>query len=62
METLDAERSTRSRRAPHARPPRRAGGIDPALALVSLRGFLGITFAYAGLQKLADPGFFHAGA
>jgi thiosulfate dehydrogenase [quinone] large subunit len=26
-----------------------------------LRGFLGLTFLYAGLQKFADPGFLHAG-
>jgi thiosulfate dehydrogenase [quinone] large subunit len=26
-----------------------------------LRAFLGATFTYAGLQKLADPGFLHAG-
>ncbi len=27
-----------------------------------LRGFLGVTFVYAGLNKLADPGFLHPGA
>ncbi len=27
-----------------------------------LRAFLGITFAYAGIQKLADPNFLHAGS
>jgi uncharacterized membrane protein YphA (DoxX/SURF4 family) len=26
-----------------------------------LRAFLGVTFMYAGIQKLADPNFFHAG-
>ena len=31
-------------------------------ALLPLRLFLGITFAYAGLQKLSDPGFLHEGA
>jgi thiosulfate dehydrogenase (quinone) large subunit len=31
-------------------------------ALLPLRLFLGATFAYAGMQKLADPGFLHAGA
>ena len=31
-------------------------------ALVPLRLFLGGTFAYAGLQKLADPGYLQAGA
>jgi thiosulfate dehydrogenase [quinone] large subunit len=59
VDTLDAQRPTSSRRAPAPRPP---GGIDPALALVPLRVFLGITFVYAGLQKLGDPGFFHPGA
>lgn len=29
-------------------------------ALLPLRIFLGVTFAYAGLQKLANPNFFHA--
>jgi len=34
----------------------------PATALVPLRLFLGITFVYAGIQKLSDPGFLHPGA
>jgi thiosulfate dehydrogenase [quinone] large subunit len=29
-------------------------------ALLPLRAFLGFTFTFAGLQKLANPGFFHA--
>jgi len=29
-------------------------------ALLPLRAFLGVTFGYAGLQKLANPGFFQA--
>ena len=29
-------------------------------ALVPLRAFLGFTFCFAGLQKLANPGFFDA--
>jgi thiosulfate dehydrogenase [quinone] large subunit len=33
-----------------------------ALALLPLRAFLGITFVYAGVQKLSDPGFLHPGA
>jgi thiosulfate dehydrogenase [quinone] large subunit len=33
-----------------------------ALALLPLRVFLGATFVYAGVQKLSDPGFLHAGA
>lgn len=32
------------------------------MALFPLRLFLGITFVYAGIQKLSDPGFLHAGA
>src|SRR5919199_4133161 len=32
--------------------------VDSRLALLPLRLFLGITFTYAGLSKLADPGFF----
>jgi thiosulfate dehydrogenase (quinone) large subunit len=44
------------------RPGRERSGISPALALLPLRLFLGITFVYAGIQKLSDPGFLHAGA
>ncbi len=36
--------------------------LDPALALFPLRLFLGVTFVYAGIQKLSDPGFLHPGA
>ena len=36
--------------------------ITPAQALLPLRLFLGITFVYAGVQKLSDPGFLHEGA
>ena len=32
------------------------------MALFPLRLFLGITFVYAGVQKLSDPGFLHVGA
>jgi thiosulfate dehydrogenase [quinone] large subunit len=42
-----------------ARPPR---SITPGGALLPLRLFLGLTFVYAGYQKLADPGFLHAGS
>ncbi len=31
-------------------------------ALFPVRLFLGLTFVYGGIQKLSDPGFFHAGA
>jgi thiosulfate dehydrogenase [quinone] large subunit len=33
---------------------------DPTLALVPLRLFLGVTFCFAGLQKLANPNFFRS--
>jgi thiosulfate dehydrogenase (quinone) large subunit len=36
--------------------------VSPAMALVPLRLFLGVTFVYAGIQKLSDPGFLHPGA
>jgi len=44
------------------RPVRKRSGISTAAALLPLRLFLGITFVYAGFQKLSDPGFLHAGA
>src|SRR3954451_11768121 len=36
--------------------------VRPSMALVPLRVFLGVTFVYAGIQKLSDPGFLHPGA
>ena len=36
--------------------------LSPGLALFPLRLFLGVTFVYAGIQKLTDPGFLHPGA
>ena len=36
--------------------------LEPGAALVPLRLFLGITFVYAGIQKLSDPGYLHPGA
>ncbi|HEY8866424.1 MAG TPA: TQO small subunit DoxD [Solirubrobacteraceae bacterium] len=36
--------------------------LDPRAALLPLRAFLGITFVYAGVQKLSDPGYLHGGA
>lgn len=51
---------------PTADAPRPRGAQDDALrlgrALFPVRLFLGVTFVYAGVQKLSDPGFFHAGA
>jgi len=40
----------------------RTTALSPAMALLPLRLFLGVTFVYAGVQKLSDPGFLHAGA
>ena len=37
---------------------RMSGATVPALALLPLRLFLGVTFVYAGLDKLLDPTFF----
>ena len=36
--------------------------MTPGLALLPLRLFLGVTFAYAGVYKLTDAGFLHAGS
>lgn len=36
--------------------------LEPGAALLPLRLFLGVTFVYAGIQKLSDPGFLHPGA
>ena len=36
--------------------------MNPGLALLPLRLFLGATFAYAGVYKLSDAGFLHRGA
>jgi thiosulfate dehydrogenase (quinone) large subunit len=43
--------------------PRRAPQrITPGLALLPVRLFLGVTFVYAGYQKLSDPGFLTPGS
>ena len=36
--------------------------MNPGLALLPLRVFLGVTFVYAGVYKLSDAGFLHRGA
>jgi thiosulfate dehydrogenase [quinone] large subunit len=36
--------------------------VIPGYAILPLRFFLGITFIYAGIQKLTDPSFFTAGS
>jgi thiosulfate dehydrogenase [quinone] large subunit len=40
----------------------RALRAKPQMALLPLRIFLGVTFVYAGIQKLSDPGFLHPAA
>jgi thiosulfate dehydrogenase [quinone] large subunit len=57
------------RRAASVPPPPAAGPLDLVRARVSmpislllLRVFLGLTFVYAGAQKLLDPGFLRAGS
>jgi thiosulfate dehydrogenase [quinone] large subunit len=57
--SYEPELPTSERRHP---PVRRLSTPSPAMALFPLRLFLGVTFVYAGIQKLSDPGFLHAGA
>jgi thiosulfate dehydrogenase (quinone) large subunit len=50
--------------APTSPPPPVPGPRGPGTlgrVLLPLRAFLGFTFCFAGLQKLANPGFFQAG-
>ena len=55
-----AQRSARRRqRVRFDAPPPRALALS-GWALLPLRAFLGITFCFAGLQKLANPNFFNA--
>lgn len=42
--------------------PRRTTPITPGMALLPVRLFLGLTFVYAGYQKLSDPGFLTPGS
>lgn len=55
-----------ARAATHGRPNplgpdwERVGFRQPGWGLLPLRGFLGITFLYAALQKLANPNYFRA--
>ncbi len=59
------DRQARSRARRHRRrlrfdaPPPRALGLS-GWALLPLRAFLGLTFSFAGLQKLANPNFLNA--
>src|ERR1700686_4091085 len=64
-----AKRSTRVERPVKASPPQRQGVVAAppserrlAYATLPLRFFLGVTFLYAGVQKIADPGFLRPGA
>ncbi len=50
--------ATSKGRARTLNAPPRAGALSQ-WALLPLRGFLGVTFLFAGLQKLANPGFFN---
>jgi thiosulfate dehydrogenase (quinone) large subunit len=49
-------------RPPEGRPAAPAGDRWLAYSVVPLRFFLGVTFIFAGLQKIADPGFLNPGA
>lgn len=59
--TLDTA-SRRPRERPSRSRSRARPAVSPAAALLPLRLFLGVTFVYAGIQKLSDPGFLHSGA
>ena len=54
------DRSRRSRRA--ASPSLADGWRQLSWSMVILRAFLGVTFLFAGMQKLFDPYFLHAGS
>ncbi|MEO8887901.1 MAG: TQO small subunit DoxD, partial [Jatrophihabitantaceae bacterium] len=48
-----------TRSVPPSRDPRWVRRLaEPGWRLLPLRGFAGITFSYAGLQKLANPAYF----
>jgi thiosulfate dehydrogenase [quinone] large subunit len=53
-----------ARKAARPQPQRSNQPADrwPAYGTVPLRIFLGLTFMYAGLQKVSDPGFLQPGA
>jgi thiosulfate dehydrogenase [quinone] large subunit len=55
--SVDVESVPRVRRAERGAD---AGGPMNRWTLIPLRAFLGFTFCFAGLQKLANPGFFTA--
>jgi len=49
-------------RVPLAQQSARSDRAIPAFAILPLRLFLGITFVYAAIQKINDPGFLRAGS
>ena len=57
--TARRQSGRRRRRLRFDAPPPRALALS-GWALLPLRAFLGFTFCFAGLQKLADPNFFNA--
>ena len=57
--TAETPRAHGARKWVFLSPPPRAFAMA-GWALLPLRAFLGITFCYAGLQKLANPNFFNA--
>jgi thiosulfate dehydrogenase (quinone) large subunit len=59
-----AKRAARPQSPRTTQPARPAQQTDKrrAYATLPLRLFLGVTFAYAGLQKISDPGFLQPGS
>lgn len=59
---MEQKRLAQRRPVPPPTPSRLPDLPAHELALLPLRAFLGITFCFAGLQKLANPSFFKASA
>lgn len=57
---MEQNRLAQRRPAPPTTPSRLSDLPAHEIALLPLRAFLGITFCFAGLQKLANPSFFKA--
>ena len=57
---MEQNRLAQRRPAPPPTPSRLPDLPTVEIALLPLRAFLGITFCFAGLQKLANPSFFKA--
>jgi thiosulfate dehydrogenase [quinone] large subunit len=60
--TMNEDPAPMRRSEMRRRPTRRLQPAEPGLALLPLRAFLAVTFVYAGVQKLSDPGFLHPGS